>query len=111
MSRPYRKYAQVHTVSYQGRWWSYQVLDRKIIDAHKTVPMSHNLVWLIMATGNTCLFWFMSIRTVKWYPCLQLATTTFMSNSECISCRERYFKEVLSCENFIFHLEGLHPVQ
>ena len=66
---------------------------------------------ITVAMGNTCLFWFMSIRTVKWYPRLQLATTTFMSNSECISCRERYFKEVLSCKNFIFHLEGLHPVQ
>ena len=36
----YIKYAQVHTGSYQDRWESYNVLDSKMIDAHKTVPIS-----------------------------------------------------------------------
>ena len=44
MSKPHRKYAQVHRGSYQGKWWSYQVLDRKIIYAYKTVPMNPNMV-------------------------------------------------------------------
>ena len=47
MSKPHRKYAQMHTGSYQGKRGPYQVLDSKIIDAHKTVPMSLNIVLLI----------------------------------------------------------------
>ena len=47
MSEPHKKYAQMHTGSYQGKRGPYQVLDSKIIDAYKTVPMSLNIVLLI----------------------------------------------------------------
>ena len=40
MPKPYRKYAQADTSSYQGKWGSYQVLDSEIIEGQKTVQMS-----------------------------------------------------------------------
>ena len=47
MSEPHRKYAKEDSSSYKGKRWSHQVLDSKIIDAQKNVPMIDHFVWLI----------------------------------------------------------------
>ena len=35
MPKSYKKYAQVYTGSYQGKWGSYKVLDSEIIEGQK----------------------------------------------------------------------------
>ena len=47
MSGPHRKYAKEDSGSYEGKRWSYQVLDSKIIDVQKNVPMIDHFVSLI----------------------------------------------------------------
>src|ERR1700692_3195664 len=47
MPKPNRKYAYADTSSYQGKRWSYKVLDSKIIEGQKTAPMSNHFVWPI----------------------------------------------------------------
>ena len=47
MSEPHRKYAKEDSSSYKGKRWSYQVLDSKIIDAQKNVPIIDHFVSLI----------------------------------------------------------------
>ena len=47
MSEPHGKYAKEDSSSYKDKRWSYQVLDSKIIDAQKNVPMIDHFVLLI----------------------------------------------------------------
>ena len=47
MSEPHIKYAKEDSSSYKGKRWSYQVLDSKIIDAQKSVPIIDCFVLLI----------------------------------------------------------------
>ena len=39
MPKSYRKYAQVDTSSYQGKWGLYKVSDSEIIEGQKTVQI------------------------------------------------------------------------